>query len=51
MPSDTAQRLESAAGAASETQTLVAVSSAHLVSHFYIMVLPVRCPCSRSSWG
>ena len=41
MPSDTAQRLDGAAEAASEAQTLVAVSSAHLISHFYIMVLPV----------
>src|SRR5438132_11859933 len=44
MPSDTTQRLERAASAASETQTLVAVSSAHLISHFYIMVLPVLLP-------
>ena len=29
---------------ASETQTLVAVSAAHLVSHFYILVLPVLMP-------
>src|SRR2546429_608857 len=51
MPSDTAQRLESAAGAASETQTLVAVSSAHLVSHFYIMVLPVLLPLLKEQLG
>jgi MFS family permease len=51
MPSDTAQRLESAAGAASETQTLVAVSSAHLVSHFYIMVLPVMLPLLKEQLG
>ena len=51
MPSDTAQRLESAAGAASETQTLVAVSSAHLVSHFYIMVLPVLLPLLKERLG
>jgi MFS family permease len=29
---------------ASETQTLVAVSAAHLISHFYILVLPVLMP-------
>ncbi len=32
------------ASEASETQTLVAVSAAHLVSHFYILVLPVLMP-------
>ena len=32
------------ASVASETQTLVAVSAAHLVSHFYILVLPVLMP-------
>jgi FSR family fosmidomycin resistance protein-like MFS transporter len=41
MPTDTAQAIETGARSASETQTLAAVSSAHLVSHFYIMVLPV----------
>jgi MFS family permease len=51
MPSDTAQRLESAAGSASATQTLVAVSSAHLVSHFYIMVLPVLLPLLKERLG
>jgi MFS family permease len=29
---------------ASETQTLLAVSAAHLISHFYILVLPVLMP-------
>jgi MFS family permease len=51
MPSDTAQRLENAAGSASETQTLVAVSAAHLVSHFYIMVLPVMLPVLKDRLG
>src|ERR1700694_3258125 len=51
MPTDTAQRLESAAGSASETQTLIAVSSAHLVSHFYIMVLPVLLPLLKDRLG
>ena len=44
MASDTAQSLPRAAEAASETQTLLAVSAAHLISHFYIMVLPVLLP-------
>src|SRR5262245_6924979 len=34
---------------ASETQTLVAVSAAHLVSHFYILVLPVVMPLLKDS--
>ena len=51
MPSDTAQPLESAARPASETQTLVAVSAAHLVSHFYIMVLPVLLPLLKERLG
>jgi MFS family permease len=41
MPTDTAQAIASTARPAGETQTLVAVSSAHLISHFYIMVVPV----------
>ena len=44
MASDTAQSLPRVAAAGSETQTLLAVSAAHLVSHFYIMVLPVLLP-------
>jgi MFS transporter, FSR family, fosmidomycin resistance protein len=44
MPSDTAQSLPRVATAGSEAQTLLAVSAAHLVSHFYIMVLPVLLP-------
>ena len=44
MPVDTTEGMERAVGTASETQTLVAVSAAHLVSHFYIMVLPVLLP-------
>jgi MFS transporter, FSR family, fosmidomycin resistance protein len=51
MPTDTAQRLDGAASAASETQTLLAVSSAHLVSHFYIMVLPVMLPLLKDRLG
>src|SRR6185295_886952 len=51
MPADTTHPLESAARAASETQTLVAVSSAHLVSHFYIMVLPVLLPLLKERLG
>jgi MFS family permease len=45
MASDTTQGLEaSAASAASQTQMLVAVSAAHLISHLHIMVLPVMLP-------
>ena len=44
MASDTAQSLPRVAAAGSETQTLLAVSAAHLVSHFYIVVLPVLLP-------
>lgn len=44
MASDTAHSLPRPVAAASETQVLVAVSAAHLVSHFYIMVLPVLLP-------
>ena len=38
MPTDTTERI---APAASELQTLVVVSGAHLISHLHIMVLPV----------
>ncbi len=41
MPTDTTQRI---APAASELQTLVVVSGAHLISHLHIMVLPVLLP-------
>jgi FSR family fosmidomycin resistance protein-like MFS transporter len=49
MPADAARPLDadhvdSSRRSASETQTLLAVSAAHLVSHFYIMVLPVLLP-------
>jgi MFS family permease len=39
------------AGAASETQTLAVVSGAHLVSHFYILVLPVLLPLLKDRLG
>jgi len=42
MPADTTQRTETAA--ASELQTLIVVSGAHLISHLHIMVLPVLLP-------
>jgi MFS transporter, FSR family, fosmidomycin resistance protein len=51
MPTDTVQRLDGAARSASETQTLVAVSAAHMVSHFYIMVLPVMLPLLKDRLG
>src|SRR5262245_54339178 len=51
MASDTAQSLPRVAAAGSETQTLVAVSAAHLVSHFYIMVLPVLLPLLKERLG
>jgi MFS transporter, FSR family, fosmidomycin resistance protein len=50
MPTDAAQ-VGSATNSASETQTLVAVSSAHLVSHFHIMVLPVLLPLLKDRLG
>jgi FSR family fosmidomycin resistance protein-like MFS transporter len=51
MPVDTTEGMERAVGTASETQTLVAVSAAHLVSHFYIMVLPVLLPLLKERLG
>ncbi len=51
MPADTAHPLESTARPVGETQTLVVVSSAHLVSHFYIMVLPVLLPLLKDRLG
>src|SRR5262245_66274253 len=43
MPADAAHS-ESRARPAGENATLFAVSSAHLISHFYMMVLPVLLP-------
>jgi len=51
MPADTTQRLGNAVAAASETQTLTSVSVAHLVSHFYMMVLPVLMPLLKERLG
>lgn len=42
MASDTTERI--APAAASELQTLIVVSGAHLISHLHIMVLPVLLP-------
>src|SRR5215213_1631504 len=39
------------AAAASELQTLVAVSAAHLVSHFYIITVPVLLPVLKGRLG
>jgi FSR family fosmidomycin resistance protein-like MFS transporter len=39
------------AAAASELQTLLAVSAAHLVSHFYIVTLPVLLPVLKDRLG
>jgi hypothetical protein len=44
MPSDSAETLPRTVTTGSEAQTLLAVSAAHLISHFYIMVLPVMLP-------
>src|SRR4029079_387069 len=44
MPTDSAETLPRTATSGSEAQTLLAVSAAHLISHFYIMVLPVMLP-------
>jgi MFS transporter, FSR family, fosmidomycin resistance protein len=51
MPSDAARGLESTSDSANETQTLLAASSAHLISHFYIMVLPVLLPLLKDRLG
>ena len=51
MPADAAHPLESTARPVGETQTLVVVSLAHLVSHFYIMVLPVLLPLLKERLG
>jgi MFS family permease len=51
MPTDATHGLPRAAGAANEAQTLLAVSLAHLVSHFYIMVLPVLLPLLKERLG
>jgi len=44
MPTDTAQSMSGRATPARENETLIAVASAHLISHFYMMVLPVLLP-------
>jgi len=44
MVADTSKRVATGAAVAGELQTLVVVSSAHLVSHLHIMVLPVLLP-------
>jgi MFS family permease len=51
MVSDITGRLRAGERSASETQTLVAVSAAHLVSHFYILVLPVLLPLLKERLG
>jgi len=48
---DTTQSLPRAAAPAGEMHTLLAVSAAHLVSHFYIMVLPVLLPLLKERLG
>ena len=48
MPQDTAHPLPSSSRPASETRTLFAVASAHLISHFHIMVLPVLLPLLKN---
>ena len=49
MASDTTQQLEGSA--ASELQTLLVVSAAHLISHLHIMVLPVLLPLLKDQLG
>jgi MFS family permease len=51
MPTDTTRSLPATSRAANEAQTLLAVSAAHLVSHFYIMVLPVLLPLLKERLG
>jgi MFS transporter, FSR family, fosmidomycin resistance protein len=49
MATDTTERIE--AGTASELQTLLVVSAAHLISHLHIMVLPVLLPLLKDQLG
>ncbi|HSR80052.1 MAG TPA: MFS transporter, partial [Hyphomicrobiaceae bacterium] len=44
MPTDTAQSMGGRPTRARENETLIAVASAHLISHFHMMVLPVLLP-------
>src|SRR5262249_26541488 len=44
MPTDTVQSMHSRPTLARQNETLIAVASAHLISHFYMMVLPVLLP-------
>ena len=51
MASDATQTLPRATAAISETQTLLAVSAAHLISHLHIMMLPVLLPLLKERLG
>jgi MFS family permease len=49
MVSETARRLAQREAPQSQTRLLIVVSAAHLVSHFYILVLPVLIPLLKDS--
>src|SRR5437867_3932955 len=51
MPTDTVHTLPASARTATGAQVLLAVSAAHLISHFYIMVLPVLLPLLKERLG
>jgi MFS transporter, FSR family, fosmidomycin resistance protein len=51
MAADTTGGTDRPEATASETPTLVAVSAAHLVSHIYIMLLPVLLPLLKERLG
>ena len=51
MVAESASSEGTGAPAASELQTLLAVSAAHLVSHFYIVTLPVLLPVLKERLG
>src|SRR5215475_461577 len=51
MPTDTTNHGAAVPAVASELQTLIVVSGAHLISHLHIMVLPVLLPLLKEQMG
>src|SRR5215475_361000 len=51
MPTDTTNHGAAVPAVASELQTLIVVSGAHLISHLHIMVLPVLLPLLKEEMG